>query len=92
MQTTIKLEVAERKICNYYFSFDGNKSLNAMSPDFGAGEQARLLTTVLGSEAAKEQANSIVEGSATAQRGPQGPHQPQIFLVSHSQTLYQTLF
>ena len=36
--------------------------------NFGAGEQARLLTAVLGSMAAKEQANSIAEGSAGAQQ------------------------
>ena len=41
-----------------------------------AGEQARLLTAVLGSVAAQEQAN-IAEGSAVAQ---QGPHQPQDFV------------
>ena len=30
--------------------------------------------------AAQEQANSIVEGSAAAQQGPQGPRQPQYFV------------
>ena len=43
--------------------------------NFGAGEQARLLTVVLGSVAAQELADSIAEGSAAAPLGPQGPHQ-----------------
>ena len=42
--------------------------------NFGAGEQARLLTAVLGSVMAQEQANSIAEGSAVAQQGLHGPH------------------
>ena len=43
----------------------------------GAGEKARLPIAVLGSVAAQEQANIVVEGSAAAQ---QGPHQPQDFV------------
>ena len=53
------------------------------SLEFRSWREARLLTTVLRSVAAQEQANSIVEVSAAAQQGPQGPHQPQHF-VDHS--------
>ena len=52
---------------------------NIHAINFGAGEQARLLTSVLGSVVAQEQATSIAEGSATAQQVPQGPYQPQNF-------------
>ena len=47
--------------------------------NFGAGEQASLLTVVLGSVMAQKQTNSIEEGFAAAQQGLQGPHQPQTF-------------